>query len=43
VVSGRSVGNSPLYGTAFRKRLNEAGAVEGQNMTAEYHWLDGKW
>ena len=26
---------------AFRKGLNENGFVEGQNVTVEYHWLEG--
>jgi putative tryptophan/tyrosine transport system substrate-binding protein len=29
--------------TAFRKGLNETGTVEGQNVTVEYHWLEGQY
>jgi putative ABC transport system substrate-binding protein len=28
---------------AFRKGLNEAGTVEGQNVTVDYHWLEGRY
>jgi putative ABC transport system substrate-binding protein len=31
------------YAAAFRKGLNETGYVEGQNMTVEYHWLEGQY
>jgi len=33
--------DAPLA-AAFRKGLNEAGFVEGQNVTVEYHWLEGQ-
>src|SRR6478735_6038964 len=33
--------DAPL-GAAFRKGLIEAGYVEGQNVTVEYHWLEGQ-
>jgi putative tryptophan/tyrosine transport system substrate-binding protein len=28
---------------AFRSGLNETGYVDGQNVTVEYHWLDGQY
>jgi putative tryptophan/tyrosine transport system substrate-binding protein len=31
------------FETAFRKGLNETGYVEGQNVTVEYHWLEGQY
>jgi putative ABC transport system substrate-binding protein len=32
---------SPRFAAAFRKGLNETGNVEGQNVTVEYHWVEG--
>jgi len=34
-----SAGNT----AAFRRGLTEAGYVDGQNVTAEYHWLEGQY
>jgi putative ABC transport system substrate-binding protein len=33
--------DAPLV-AGFRKGLNEAGYVESQNVTVEYHWLEGQ-
>ena len=34
---------SVRFAAAFRKGLNESGYVEGQNVTVEYHWLEGRY
>ena len=34
---------SVRFAAAFRKGLNKTGYVEGQNVTVEYHWLDGQY
>jgi putative ABC transport system substrate-binding protein len=43
VVSGQSSDADARNAAAFRKGLNEAGYVEGQNVTLEYHWLEGQY
>jgi putative ABC transport system substrate-binding protein len=43
VVAFVNAGSSdPPLAAAFRKGLNEAGYVERQNVTVEYHWLEGQ-
>ena len=42
-VNIRSGDTSARIATPFRKGLNETGYVEGQNVTVEYHWLDGRY
>jgi putative tryptophan/tyrosine transport system substrate-binding protein len=42
-VSGRSAEASVRIAAAFRKGLNESGTIEGQNVTVEYHWLEGRY
>ena len=42
-VSGRSPDDSARYGAAFRKGLSTSGAIEGQGLTVEYHWLVGQY
>jgi putative ABC transport system substrate-binding protein len=43
VINGRSQDGSASVAAAFRKGLNETGFVEGQNVTVEYHWLEGRY
>jgi ABC-type uncharacterized transport system substrate-binding protein len=41
-ISAFSADASARFTAAFRKGLNETGAIEGQNVTVEYHWLEGQ-
>jgi putative ABC transport system substrate-binding protein len=38
-----SADGSARFAATFRKGLNETGYVEGQNVTVEYHWLEGQY
>ena len=42
-ISAGSADAFARYVAAFRKGLNETGYVEGQNVTVEYHWLEGQY
>ena len=42
-VTNRSADASVRQAAAFRKGLSETGYVEGQNVTVEYHWLEGQY
>ena len=42
-VNGGSADASADVCAAFRKGLGETGYVEGQNVTVEYHWLEGQY
>ena len=42
VRDGSAASSTRLVG-AFRNGLGEAGYVEGQNVTVEYHWLEGQY
>ena len=41
LINGGSADTFAREAAAFRKGLNEIGYVEGQNVTVEYHWLEG--
>ena len=43
LVNGRSPEDAARNAAAFRKGLNETGYVEGQNVTVEYHWMEGQY
>ena len=43
LVNGRSPEDAARNAAAFRKGLNETGYVEGQNLTVEYHWMEGRY
>jgi len=42
-VDGGALDASAARAAAFRKGLNETGYVEGQNVTVDYHWLEGRY
>jgi putative ABC transport system substrate-binding protein len=42
-IDGGSADGPATRAAAFRKGLNETGYVEGQNVTVEYHYLEGQY
>jgi putative ABC transport system substrate-binding protein len=42
-VSGGSADGMAAQAVGFRKALGETGYVDGQNVTVEYHWLEGQY
>ena len=42
-INGGAADAATRYLAAFQKGLREAGYVEGQNITVEYYWLDGRY
>src|SRR5580704_10468165 len=42
-IDGGSLDGSARYVAAFGKGINETGFIEGQNVTVEYHYLEGQY
>ena len=42
-LSSRSSNDSALQDAAFRQAVNEAGYVEGRNVTIDYRWANGQY
>ena len=42
-LNGASPEGYALYAAAFRQGLKEAGYVDGQNVTIEYRWAEGRY
>ena len=43
LVNGGTADAAARYLAAFRKGMSETGYVEGQNVTVEYNWMDGRY
>jgi putative tryptophan/tyrosine transport system substrate-binding protein len=43
LINSRSAQDAVRNVAAFRKGLDETGYVEGQNVTVEYHWMEGQY